>query len=108
MNYKIETGIPIPKPHDNMNRVYSNTPKLDFLFNMKHGESVFIHPSEAELKWITDKREARKIKHQQVYAFLLNRLKKIDASFTPGQYFVSRKWQEEDKKGHRWFCLKEI
>ena len=111
--YTVETEIEIPKSR--MMSRYMNHPDLDFMLEMKMGESVFIYPTEEEYPTIDSNydyilkkddqiKAGAERKSVQVRSFLNNNLKPLKSS----QYFMSRKELKEGKLGHRWFCIKNI
>ena len=101
MEYVIEKNIPIPNRDGKARSVYS------FMLRMKPNESVFICPTQEEKErplWIHSSMSNEYRKRGIVHSYLY---RKCEGGVS--KYFISAKeTNKEGKKGHRWFCIKEV
>ena len=99
MEYVIEKNIPIP--NEKGSSVYS------FMLRMRPNESVFICPTQEEEErplWIHSSMSNDYRKRGVVHSYLY-----LKCKGAVSKYFISAKeTNKEGKKGHRWFCIKEV
>jgi len=134
MKYKIEKNMPINR-HCDYDRYdeQENESELDFMLDMKPGESVFIFLDNWEMKFAkyykekSDNRNSRdsgiyfykkrqRKKQARISNFLRNKIRSIHGNdANVGTFFMARIEYEREKDsleiikyGHRWHCIKRV